>query len=89
MILQAFLQRILNGGGHITREMASGTKRLDLCVHYQGEKYSLELKLRYSATTYEEGRQQLSGYMETLGCAEGWLIVFDQRPDISWDDKIF
>jgi hypothetical protein len=27
--------------------------------------------------------------MERLGCNEGWLVVFDRRPDVSWDTKIF
>ncbi len=89
VILQAFLQRIINAGGSVTREMAEGTKRLDLCVRYQGMKYLIELKLRYSEHTYQEGKEQLAGYMETLGCTEGWLIVFDRRPEVPWGRKIF
>jgi len=45
LILQAFLQRVINGGGEISREYAYGTKRIDLCVHYAENKYPLELKL--------------------------------------------
>jgi len=33
LILQAFLQRILNGGGQIIREMAAATGRADLCLN--------------------------------------------------------
>lgn len=89
LILQAFLQRILNGGGAITREMAAGSGRLDLCVHYQGARYPIELKLRYSDKTLQEGKAQLARYMEKLGCAEGWLLIFDRRPAIAWDQRIF
>ena len=89
LILQAFLQRVVNHGGRIAREMASGTGRLDLCVHYQGEKYPVELKLRYGEKTYAEGRDQLAGYMDKLGCTEGWLIVFDRRKRPSWSEKVF
>jgi hypothetical protein len=89
LILQAFLQRVTNGGGRITCEMAGGRKRLDLCVEYLGQRYPIELKLRYDDGVYEEGQNQLAGYMDTLGCAEGWLIVFDRRKTISWNDKIF
>ena len=32
LILQAFLQRIVNGGGIILREYAAGRGRMDLCV---------------------------------------------------------
>ncbi len=89
LILQAFLQRIVNSGGKVLREMASGSDRLDLCVQYQDVKYPIELKLRYSKRTYAEGQEQLAGYMETLGCVEGWLVVFDRRETIPWSRKIF
>jgi hypothetical protein len=89
LILQAFLQRVINHGGSITREMAAGMLRLDLCVHYKNYDYPIELKLRYGEDTYTEGQNQLLGYLERLGCTEGWLIVFDRRKNISWDDKIF
>ncbi|MCP4699152.1 MAG: ATP-binding protein, partial [Gammaproteobacteria bacterium] len=61
LILHAFLYRIVNGGGQITREMASGNGRLDLCLHYRSGKYPVELKLRYGDNTYTEGRGQLAG----------------------------
>lgn len=89
LILQAFLQRVMNAVGSVAREMAGGTKRLDLCLHYQGAKYPLELKLRYSQKTYEEGKEQLAEYMDKLGCTEGWLIVFDRRKKTPWSKKIF
>ncbi len=89
LILQAFLQRVINAGGKMTREMAGGTKWLDLCLHYQGVKYPIELKLRYGEKTYDEGKDQLTGYMDKLGCAEGWLIVFDRRKKPPWSQKIF
>ena len=69
--------------------MAAGTGRLDLCIHYREQHYPLEVKLRYSAATYQEGRQQLARYLDQLGCAEGWLIVFDRRKKISWIKKLF
>jgi hypothetical protein len=89
LILQAFLQRIINGGGVIHREYASDRGRLDLCVQYQNKKYPIEIKLRYSEKTYQEGLKQLGNYMDTLGCMEGWLVVFDKRVKISWSKKLF
>lgn len=88
LILQAFLQRVMNAGGRITREMAGGRKSLDLCVEYQGQRYPIELKIRYDTQIVEEGKDQLAGYMDTLGCSEGWLIVFDRRKTVSWEEKI-
>jgi len=89
LVMQAFLQRIVNSGGQISREIASGRKRLDLCVHYQQNRYPIELKLRYGDKTYQEGQEQLMDYMDKLDCSEGWLVVFDRRTTVSWDKKIF
>ncbi|MDM8528340.1 ATP-binding protein [Anaerolineales bacterium HSG24] len=89
LVLQAFLQRVINAGGRISRELAEGTGRLDLCVHYGEFSYPIELKLRYSDKTYEEGKDQLTDYMDKMGCREGWLIVFDKRKKPTWDKKIF
>jgi hypothetical protein len=38
LLLQAFLQRVLNGGGHIAREYAAGRGRMDLAVEYPLQK---------------------------------------------------
>jgi len=89
LTLQAFLQKVVNHGGSVTREMASGAGRLDLYIHYQGLNYPIELKIRYGEKTYQEGQEQLMDYMTKLDCEEGWLIVFDKRKTVSWDEKIF
>ena len=89
LILQAFLQRIINGGGQIIREMVAGTGRTDLCVVYEGKKYPVELKIRRGDKTVPEGIEQTIQYMDSFGCTQGWLVVFDQRPEIKWDEKIY
>ena len=89
LILQAFLQRVLNGGGEIFREMAAGTGRADICVVYEGHTYPVELKIRRGEKSITEGVEQTIGYMNTFGCDEGWLAIFDRRPEISWDDKLY
>lgn len=88
LILQAFLQRVVNGGAYISREFATGRKRLDLCVHYAEQKYPIELKIHYGPKTEPDGLRQLAEYMDTLGCGEGWLIIFDRDPNRTWDEKI-
>ena len=89
IVLQAFLQRVINGGGEIVREMALGKGALDLGVLFRGAKYAVEVKLLYR---YERDREkaydQIVRYMDHLGVDEGWLVVFD--PDLTkpWDGKI-
>ena len=88
LILMGFLQRVLNGGGRVVREMAAGSGRLDLCVEYEGNRYPIELKIRRNDKTIPDGLRQLGRYLDTLGEPEGWLIIFDQRPERSWDEKL-
>jgi len=89
LILQAFLQRVINGGGQIIREYAAGTKRFDLCVVYQGNKYPIELKIDYGPKTLPDGLAQLAEYMDKVGEKEGWLVIFDRISGKSWDEKIY
>jgi hypothetical protein len=90
LILQAFLQRVVNGGAQIDREFALGRQRLDLCVRMGANRYPVELKLRQAHRSDPEpsGIEQLSEYMDACGAREGWLVIFDRRPDIPWDQRI-
>jgi hypothetical protein len=88
LLLLAFLQRIVNAGGEIIHEMALGNNRLDLLVKFQNQEFALELKIWRDTYTIEDGKEQLSGYLDKLGQKKGYLIIFDPR-DKSWEDKIY
>jgi len=47
------------------------------------------LKFRQGEKSIQQGIEQTICYMNTFGCTEGWLAIFDQRPNIDWDKKIF
>ena len=89
LILQAFLQRVFNGGGDVSREMAAGKERLDLCIKYKGKQYPIEIKINRGKQSVEKGIEQTLRYMDTLGCSEGWLVVFDRNQEKSWDERIY
>ncbi len=98
LMLMAFLQRIVNGGGKIEREYGLGKGALDLVVAWRGQRYAIELKMRRDdpgkyPTGYTETEKkalvQVSRYLQSLGLCEGWLVLFDLRKEISWDDKLF
>jgi hypothetical protein len=89
LILQAFLQRVINGGGTIDREYATGRRRIDLCVHFHGQKFPIEIKLHYGEKTLPDGHVQLGQYMETLGCDKGWLVIFNRDEALPWEEKIY
>ncbi|SLM30804.1 conserved hypothetical protein [Desulfamplus magnetovallimortis] len=92
LLLQAFLQRIINGGGRIDREYGLGKKRVDIMVQWsEAQKEVIELKiLRKSLEkTIDEGKRQLASYMERCGVNSGHLVIFDRSVDKEWDEKIF
>ena len=88
LVLMAFLQRVTNGGGHINREMAVGTGRLDLCVEFRGARYAVEVKTSDNFKG-EKSYAQCAQYLDSLGLAEGWMPVFEKSKDKSWDEKIY
>jgi hypothetical protein len=89
LILMAVLQRVVNGGGQLIREMAAGAGRLDICLVYEGQKYPIELKLWRGEKSLEKGVEQTLRYMDVYGATEGWLALFDRTPQTPWDEKIY
>jgi len=89
LVMHAFLQRVVNGGGRVNREMAVGTGRADLCVEYGGREYPIELKVLQSEDSRAESLKQIRGYMDKIGSNEGWLVIFDKDAGKSWDEKIY
>ena len=95
LLLQAHLQRIVNGGGRIEREYALGSGRTDLLIVWpQGgreRRWVVECKVRRGdlERTIAEGLEQTRAYMDRCGAEAGHLIVFDRSPERSWEEKIF
>ena len=97
LLLMAFLQRILNGGGHIEREYAAGRGRMDLFIEYNEKKYIIEIKLilekQSPETIKTKGLNQITKYRDTKAPgASSYLVLFDRREaskSLSWDEKIY
>ena len=101
LLLQAFLQRVVNGGGYIDREYGLGRGRTDLLItkplteQYGGpfQRIVLELKILRSniEETIQKGLEQTAGYMDKCGGTinEGHFILFDRRPGRPWEEKIW
>ena len=88
LVMMAYLQRVVNGGGHIVREMALGSSRLDLCVEFGTSRYAVELKMKRMFHP-DKSYAQLAGYLDKLGLSEGWMAVFDEEKSRSWEEKLF
>ncbi|BBD76493.1 AAA family ATPase [Hydrogenophilus thermoluteolus] len=103
LLLQAFLQRIVNGGGRINREYGLGRKRTDLLIEWpldpdQGllgpkQKGVIECKLVRNGKNPEavvtEGIAQVADYADRSGAKEAYLVVFDRRDAIPWEARIW
>ena len=94
LLLQAFLQRIINGGGRIEREYGLGRGRTDLLVlwrHPGGvQKIVMELKIlrKTLERTRTEGLEQTWQYLDRVGEGAGHLVIFD-RSNRPWEEKIY
>jgi hypothetical protein len=88
LMLMAFLQRLVNGGGRIEREYGLGRGALDLLVFWKDQRHAVEVKLRRDAQTEKRALAQISRYLDLAGLQEGWLVVFDLRKEVPWSEKL-
>ncbi len=89
LLLMAFLQRIVNDGGRVEREMAVGNGRCDLLVEYGAERHVVELKLYRDRLSRQDGLEQTARYLARLGLSQGWLLLFETRAGIPWDERVY
>jgi hypothetical protein len=96
LLLMAFLQRVLNGGGDINREYAAGRGRMDLAVEYEKKFYIIEIKLIRSSnspqTVLDKGLTQIRRYRDRLHPeAPAYLVIFDRRTETKqkpWEERL-
>ena len=90
LVLMAFMQRIVNGGGYIDREYGVGRGRVDLLVRYPYSKKdgtraeqrrALEVKVwrKGEKNPLKQGLSQMDAYLAGLGMSRGTLVIFDAR----------
>ena len=102
LLLQAFLQRVVNGGGRIEREYGLGRGRTDLLIVWPGRsdrgsrapaarRFVVECKILRGSLerAVAEGVEQTLGYMDRCAGEAGHLVIFDRSPGKSWEEKVF
>ncbi len=95
LLLQAFLQRIMNSGGRIAREYGLGRMRTDLLIIWPQDererKFVIECKVLHKSLdqTIADGLGQTAEYMDRCDAEAGHLVIFDRREGRRWSDKIF
>jgi hypothetical protein len=92
LVLMAYLQRVVNGGGVVSREYGIGRRRIDLLIEWpysddagkqQLQREALEMKVWRDKRKdpLAEGLVQLDEYLARVGLDAGVLVLFDRRSD--------
>ena len=97
LVFQAFLQRVANGTGIISREYALARKRVDLMLkwRYAGgeQRIVIELKVIKEKDNVEriksDGLVQTAEYAEISDATESHLILFDRADKTDWQETIY
>ena len=97
LLLQAYLQRVVNGGGRIEREYALGSGRVDLLIVWpladRVQEFVVECKVVREHDGLErvvdEGVEQTARYVDRCAAEAGHLVVIDRRDNRSWEEKVF
>ena len=95
LLLQAFLQRIVNGGGRIEREFGLGRGRTDLLVVWpqrgRERRFVVECKILHRSLerTISQGLEQTAAYLDRCAGEAGHLVIFDRDEGRRWEEKIF
>ena len=90
LVLMAYLQRVVNGGGVVSREYGIGRRRIDLLIEWpyadaagkqQLQREAIELKVWREGRPdpLPEGLKQLDEYLGRVGLDTGVLVLFDRR----------
>jgi type II secretory pathway predicted ATPase ExeA len=81
-LLLSYLTAALKSiGGHVTVESLSSAGEMDILAFYRGQRYIVETKVWYGMATFEEGKAQLVAYLTAAGLTQGYLVIFDERPE--------
>ncbi|HRI69709.1 MAG TPA: AAA family ATPase [Polyangium sp.] len=91
LVLMAFLQRVVNGGGYVEREYGIGRGRIDLLVRwpynnegkrvYQREAIELKVWRDKAKDPLPQALKQIDQYLTKLNLDYGVLVIFDRRSE--------
>ncbi|MFN3200552.1 MAG: AAA family ATPase [Bradymonadia bacterium] len=87
IILMAFLQRVVNGGGFIDREYGLGRGSVDVYVRWpiHGDAHHVQQEVieikRWASrgNPLPDALTQIERYLQALSLDSGWMVIFDQR----------
>lgn len=78
LLFLSFLKPIINGTGfYYVEPQTRDNRRMDLIVTYGSDEFILELKIWHGDKYEQNGRDQLSDYLNLRGKDQGYLLTFD------------
>ncbi|MBN1968676.1 MAG: AAA-like domain-containing protein [Candidatus Delongbacteria bacterium] len=97
LVFQAYLQRVSNGKGFISREYGLGRKRTDLMLKWKEGKTEqrivIELKVLSEKDQYDtikaKALEQTSDYAIKCNATESHILIFDRDEKMDWREKVF
>ena len=83
-----YVSAIINGTGtYSIEEQTRNHRRMDLVIHYLGERYIVEMKIWRGERYNAEGEKQISEYLDYFGLATGYMLSFSfnksKKPDVN------
>ena len=88
LVFLSFLKPIINGNGWDFKEpQASEEKRMDVVITFNRYKYICELKRWYGPEAHQRGIAQLCDYLDRQNQQQGWLVIFDNRKEKTWQQE--
>ena len=100
LFLQAYLQRVVNGGGYINREYGLGRRRTDIHIkwiyrsqdtdntEHTIQNIVIELKIIKKgikyATLIKDAIAQTAAYAHTCGTTDAHILIFDRDKSQKW-----
>ena len=77
-IFLAYLSPILNGTGTYSVEDRNAQKgRMDVVIHYNGQRYIIELKIWRVPRYNEDGEKQVCRYLDAYNLKVGYMLSFN------------
>lgn len=87
LIFLAYLKPVINGAGFDFKEpQTSEERRLDVVITFYQHRYLAELKVWRGAAAHQAGINQLADYLHRLGMDTGYLVIFDNSQQKTWDN---
>lgn len=72
-----YIAPIINGTGTFSiEEQTRDQRRMDVVIHYLGQRYVVELKIWHGQRYKEDGEKQILGYLDYFGLSTGYMVSF-------------